>query len=145
MGGIFLIGSYPHSQYTPFKNLIFGGWWGAYYYSASPISNKKTEKIRNRPSLLVLTCWKRDDKLIFFGNIIDGCSLTSIVDIHWHVFFLPVDQKISNEGWFCWLKMITKLYVILWMPRKIVTENTKKSLIRNLWEKWWYMKIWYKT
>ena len=69
-----------------------------------------------------------------FGNINYDYSLTLIVDRNLHMFYLPVYQQIENECWFCWSKLKIKLYVILWLPRKIVTKNTKKSLIQNLWE-----------
>ena len=64
---------------------------------------------------------------MFFGKIIDECSLTLIVYRHWYVFFLPDDQQIANEGWLCWLKSKNDVYGIIWLPQKIVTENTKKS------------------
>ena len=35
---------------------IFGGIWGAHYYSASPKNNNKTDNFRNRPPILVLNC-----------------------------------------------------------------------------------------
>ena len=50
-------------------------------------------------------------------------------------FFLPDDYQIANKGWFCRLKSKDKSYGIHWLPQKIVTENTKKSYIRSLWEK----------
>ena len=50
--------------------------------------NKKTDNFCNRPPILVLTCWKCDDKLKVFGKIIDECILTLIVYRHWRVFFL---------------------------------------------------------
>ena len=89
------------------------------------------------PCAGLLTMWWKIEYIIY------KWSLNLIVDIHWHVFFLPYDQQISNEGWFCWSKSKIKFYVILWLPQKLVTENPNKSLIQNLWEKnyTWHVNI----
>ena len=60
-------------------------------------------------------------------------ELRSLIEIIMR-FFLPDDQQISNEGWFYRLRS-KKSYGILWLPQKVLTKNTKKAQIRNLWEK----------
>ena len=39
-----------------------------------------------------------DEKLIFFGRIVDESSITLIFYRHSHVFSLHDDQQIANEG-----------------------------------------------
>ena len=60
-------------------------------------------------------------------------ELGFLIDINM-CFILPEDQQISNEGWFFASKSQYKRYGILWLTQNVVTENTKKAYIRNLWE-----------
>ena len=65
-----------------------------------------------------------------------------LIDIE--TFFVnPDDQQIANEGCYCWSKPKNEIYGIIWLPQIIVTKNTKKTHIRNLWEKndRWYFNL----
>ena len=58
---------------------VFGGWWVAHSYSASPQYNNITNNFLDRIPLLVLTCWQCDDKLnVGFQKMIDECSFFNI-------------------------------------------------------------------
>ena len=73
-------------------------------------------------------CWLVDNVMtnwIFFGKIIDECSLTLIFYRHWRVFFLSDDQQISNEGLLCWSKSKIEVYVIFWLPQKLWQKITR--------------------
>ena len=108
------------------KNVCFlGGRWGVHSYLASPKYNKKTDNFWNWPPLLVLTCWKFDNKLnIVFWNIIDECSFALIVDRHWHVLFLTYWPKNSKwrSGWFCWQSRLLLLFFQCWCRLKSQNE-----------------------
>ena len=67
---------------------IFGRIWVAHSYLASPKNNKKIDNFSNWPSIHVLTCGQWDYKLNILWKKIDECSLTLIINRHWHVFFL---------------------------------------------------------
>ena len=81
----------PIPKFNPLLKTVcvFGGKWGAHSYSDALNYNKITNNFLNQIPLLVLTCWKYDEKLnVGFENIIDVRSFALIVDSHWHVLFL---------------------------------------------------------
>ena len=55
----------------------------------------------------------------------------SVVEIWFFIdfdmcFFLPDDQKIPNEGCFCWSKSKNVIYGILWLPQKLWHKIQRK-------------------
>ena len=57
-------------------------------------------------------------------------ELGLLIDIGMY-FFLPDDQKIANEGWFCRSKYKYKRCGIILLPQNIVTENRQTPHIRK--------------
>ena len=117
----------PTPIVNPLLNKIFivGGKWGTHSYSTPPKNNRGTDSFWNR---LLSLCWFVDNVMKiwqFFGKINDEYIWTCIVYRNWNVFYLTRWQKIANEGWFCRSNCKNKIYGILWLPQKIVTENTK--------------------
>ena len=59
--------------------------------------DKITNNSRNQRLLLVLTCYQCDN---IFKSIIDECIFALIIDRHYNVYLLPIDQEMANGGLF---------------------------------------------